>query len=103
MDYGNNKSTSVHCRLGSATLLLLAFPGESNPNFPQEKSHWDNTVKSKNKKVISSKAISAEGTLISTSITPHHGYIAEWGGGGMHKGGGGQGTMVKRDMIYKCD
>ena len=25
-------------------LLQLAFPKESNPNFPQEKSHQDNTV-----------------------------------------------------------
>ena len=41
----------MHRRLGSATLLQLAFPRESNPNFPQEKSHWDNTVvKSKKKK-----------------------------------------------------
>ena len=31
-------------RLGNATLLQLAFPGESNPNFPWGKSHWDNTV-----------------------------------------------------------
>ena len=31
-------------RFGSATLSQLAFPGESYPNFPREKSHWDNTV-----------------------------------------------------------
>ena len=38
----------MHRRLGSATLSQLAFPRESNPNFPWEKSHWDNTaVKSK--------------------------------------------------------
>ena len=30
--------------LGSAPLSQMAFPGESNPNFPWEKSHWDNTV-----------------------------------------------------------
>ena len=34
----------MHRRLGSATLSQLAFPGENNPNFPWEKSHWDNTV-----------------------------------------------------------
>ena len=31
--------------LGSATLLQLAFIGESDPNFPWEKiSQWDNKV-----------------------------------------------------------
>ena len=34
----------MHPRLGGATLLQLAFPGEGNPNFPWEKSNWDNTV-----------------------------------------------------------
>ena len=38
----------MHIRLGSATLLQQAFPGESYPNFPWEKSHWDNTVEKKN-------------------------------------------------------
>ena len=38
------KQTSVHPRLGSATLSQPAFPGESNPNFPQEKSPRNNTV-----------------------------------------------------------
>ena len=38
----------IHSRLGSATLSQLAFPGESNPNFIWEKSHWDNSV-AKNK------------------------------------------------------
>ena len=33
------------CTVGwVARLLQLAFSGESNPNFPWEKSHWDNTV-----------------------------------------------------------
>ena len=44
MDYGNTKTPSMHPRLGSATLLQLAFLGEGNPNFPWEKSHWDSTV-----------------------------------------------------------
>ena len=49
VDYGNTKTPSMHSRMGSATLSQLAFPGESNPNFPWEKSHWDNTVvKTKN-------------------------------------------------------
>ena len=34
----------MHRRLGSATLLQLALPGESNQNFPWEKSHLDNAV-----------------------------------------------------------
>ena len=52
MDYGNTK-TSMYSRLGSATLSQLAFSGERNPNFPWEKSHWDNTaVKSNNKKKV---------------------------------------------------
>ena len=38
----------MHSRFGSATQSQLAFPREGNPNFPWEKSHWDNTfVKSK--------------------------------------------------------
>ena len=27
-----------------ARLVQLAFPGESNPNSPWERSQWDNTV-----------------------------------------------------------
>ena len=34
----------MHPGLGSATLLQLAFPWEGNPNFPWEKSHWNNTA-----------------------------------------------------------
>ena len=34
----------MHTGLGSATLSQLAFPREGNPNFPWEKSPWDNTV-----------------------------------------------------------
>ena len=30
--------------------MQLAFPREGNPNFPWEKSHWDNTVVKKEKK-----------------------------------------------------
>ena len=33
---------SVHYRLGSPTLSQLAFHREGNPNFPWEKSHFDN-------------------------------------------------------------
>ena len=50
MDYGNTKTPSVHRKLGSATLSQLACPGESNPNFPWEKSKWDNTVVKKSRK-----------------------------------------------------
>ena len=43
MDYGKNtKTPSLHRRLGRATLSQLASPGEGNPSFPWEKSHWDN-------------------------------------------------------------
>ena len=42
------KTSSMHRRLGSATLSQLASPGESNPDFPWEKSEWDNTVRNKN-------------------------------------------------------
>ena len=34
----------MHRRLGSTTLLQLAFLEESNPNFPWEQSEWDDTV-----------------------------------------------------------
>ena len=34
----------MHCNLGNATLLQLPFPRESNPNFPMEKSEWDDPV-----------------------------------------------------------
>ena len=34
----------MHHRFRSVTLSQLPFPAESNPNFPWEKSHWDNTV-----------------------------------------------------------
>ena len=34
----------MHHRSGGATLTQLAFPGESNPNFPREKPLRDNTV-----------------------------------------------------------
>ena len=44
VDYWNTKTPSMHPRLGSATLSQLAFPGEGNPNFRWEKSHWHNTV-----------------------------------------------------------
>ena len=40
----------MHRRLGNATLSQLAFPGEGNPNFPSEKSHWNNTVVNSNNK-----------------------------------------------------
>ena len=42
VDDGNTKTPSMYHRFGSAT--HLAFPWESNPNFPWEKSQWDNTV-----------------------------------------------------------
>ena len=35
------KTPSMHCRLGGATVLQLAFPGEGNPNVRWEKSQWD--------------------------------------------------------------
>ena len=43
----------MHHRLGSTTLLQLAFPQESilNLNFPQEKSQWENIAVKKKKKI----------------------------------------------------
>ena len=42
----------MHHRMGSRTLLQLAFPRESNLNFPGAKSKWNNTIvkEEKNKK-----------------------------------------------------
>ena len=42
------KHLNMHRSLGGATLSQLAFPGESKPSFPWEKSHVDDTV-AKNK------------------------------------------------------
>ena len=40
------------CTVGwVARLSQLAFPGEGMPNFPREKSYWDNTVVKSNKKI----------------------------------------------------
>ena len=52
--------------------MQLAFPRESNPNFPWEKSHWDNTVvKSKKKKVSPALAKPSVGpTLAKPSVGP---------------------------------
>ena len=44
LNYADTKTSSMHRRLGSATLLRLAFPRESDPNLPWEKSQWHNTV-----------------------------------------------------------
>ena len=44
MDYGKNKTPSMHHRLGRATLSWQVFPRESKLIFPWKKSHWDNTV-----------------------------------------------------------
>ena len=40
----------MHRRLGNATLSQLVFSGENDPNFPREKSHWDNIVVKRKKK-----------------------------------------------------
>ena len=41
----------MRCKLGCETLSKLALLGESDPNFPWEKSQWDTTaVKKKFKK-----------------------------------------------------
>ena len=36
------KNTSMHRRLGSATLSQLTFPGESNTKLPWDLFQWDN-------------------------------------------------------------
>ena len=47
----------MHRRLGGATLSQLAFPGESNPNFPWEKSYRNNTLV---KRVIKKSIVSVK-------------------------------------------
>ena len=42
VDCGNTKTPSMHHRSGRVTLSQLAFPGESNLNFPWKKSQQDN-------------------------------------------------------------
>ena len=43
VDQVNTKTPNMHHRLGSITLLQLAFSQESNLNFPREKSQWEHT------------------------------------------------------------
>ena len=46
-DLQEEEEPSMHCKLSwqtSPTLSQLAFPGEGDPNFPWEKSQWDNAV-----------------------------------------------------------
>ena len=55
MDYKIAKTPSMHCRLGSGT-VTAGFPQGRQPDFPWEKSHWDNTIvkmkKKQEKKII---------------------------------------------------
>ena len=44
----DTETSNMHRKLGNAALSQLAFPWENNPNFPLDKSQWDNTVKKKN-------------------------------------------------------
>ena len=45
VDYRQTKTPSMHGRLGNMALeSQLASSDKSNPNFPWEKSQWDNTV-----------------------------------------------------------
>ena len=43
MGYGNTRTPSMHCRLGSTTLSQLPSPWESDLNFPWQESWWENT------------------------------------------------------------
>ena len=63
VDYGNTKTSSMHCRLSTATLSRLALPGESNPDFPCEKSQGDNAVvqKKNNNKSVNKSRTEEEG------------------------------------------
>ena len=69
------KTPSMHSRLDSLTLLQLAFPRESNPYFPWEKSHWDNTVvksikkKSKAQIPLNSALFFKAGNFLRTFLT----------------------------------
>ena len=48
VEYGNTKTPSVQRRLGRVT-VTAGSPRAGNPNFPWQKSHWDNTVVKKKK------------------------------------------------------
>ena len=49
MDYGNTKTPSMHARLGNASLSQLAFPEESDPNFPRNPNGTIQLLKKKKK------------------------------------------------------
>ena len=63
----------MHRRLVSAT---VAFSGESNPNFPWEKSHWGNTVVlfSSNDKLKNKCTSDQQHQTIITPLAPTAGY-----------------------------
>ena len=48
MNFRNTNKPSLHCRLGSATLLRLAFQEGSDPKFPWENSERGKTVVKEN-------------------------------------------------------
>ena len=57
--------THPACTLGWVVRLSqLAFPGESNPNFPWEKSHWGNTVVKKKEVTAQKKEKKSVGTMV---------------------------------------
>ncbi len=65
------KTPSMHLRLRSMTLLQLAFPGESNPYFPWEKSQWENTILLYNLQLIFLTLVTLEqGLLVSCFFLP---------------------------------
>ena len=67
MDYGNINKSSMHGRLGSATLSQLAFPEESDPNFLWEKSQWDNRFCNEDK-TINTSSILKYGVALNFSV-----------------------------------
>ena len=67
VDYGNTNKPSMHYRLCKATLSQLAFLRESDPNFPQEKSQWDNRVKAEEDQQLHSILIKSDRIVLPDS------------------------------------
>ena len=73
----------MHRRLASTTLSQLAFPGEGNPIFPWEKSHWDNAVVKSKIKIKSKNRTKQNNNNNKKNQTTHpviscHDIIEEW-------------------------
>ena len=73
MDYGNTKTPSMHARLGNASLSQLAFPEESDPNFPRNPNGTIQLLKKKKKKSVKMIQRIAEWEVRVRNILTHRG------------------------------